>query len=147
MPTQDVVQSQHLLRGKEVSLGHIDGIEEVTATFLALSTSPDDINEKDIVVLERFSILLYYHTNGLVNIDEARKQFFSRKGRAMDAIPPTTAPLRELYAKEGIAGDVPPNLPSPEQWRWTDPDNWKLLWKTLPEASSSSRELYTELWM
>ena len=51
--------------------------EEVTATFLALSTAPDDINEKDIVVLERFSILLYDHTNGLVNIDEARKQLFS----------------------------------------------------------------------
>ena len=49
--------------------------------------------------------------------------------------------LRELYAKEGIAGDVSQNLPSPEQWGWTDPDNWKPLWTTLPEASSSSREL------
>ena len=26
-----------------------------------------------------------------------------------------------------------------EQWGWTDPDNWKPLWTTLLEASSSSR--------
>ena len=40
-------------------------------------------------MLERFSIQLYDRTSGLVNIDETRKQLFSRKGRAMNAIPPT----------------------------------------------------------
>ena len=106
-------------RGKKSAWDTWMAYEEVTATFLALSTAPDDINEKDIVVLERFSILLYDRTSGLVNIGEARKQLFSRKGRAMDAIPPTRAALvqcRELYAKEDIAGDVSQNLPSPEQW-------------------------------
>ena len=57
-------------------------------------------------MLERFSIQLYDRTSGLVNTDETRKQLFSRKGRAMNAIPPTSTSniLRELYDKEGIAG-------------------------------------------
>jgi len=37
-----------------VSLGQMDSIYE-DATFLALLTAPDDMNEKDIVVLEIFN--------------------------------------------------------------------------------------------
>ena len=87
---QDVIVSVFATRGKKSAWNTWMAYEQVTATFLALSTASDDINEKDIVVL---SILLYECTNGLVYIDEARKQLFSKKGRAMDAIPPTRAAL------------------------------------------------------
>ena len=41
----------------------------------------------------------------------------------------------------GKAHQVSLDLPSPADWRWTEPNNWKPLWTTLPEASISSREL------
>jgi len=55
--------------------------EEVTSTFLALSTAPNDISENNIVVLERFTILLYNCTNNLISIDDARKQLFYKKAK------------------------------------------------------------------
>jgi len=136
-------------RGKKSAWDTWLAYEEVTTTFLDLSTAPNDISEGDIVVLERFSILLYDRTSSLINIDEARKQLFSKKGRAMDAIPPTRAALvqhikRAIYQGGHCWGkmlEVSQNLPSPGQWGWTDSSNWKPLWTTLPEASSSSREL------
>jgi len=70
--------------------------EEVTATFLALSTAPNDKSEDDIVVLERFSKLLYDYTSSLINIDEARKQLFSKKAQAMDDIPPRAALVQHI---------------------------------------------------
>jgi len=32
-------------------------------------------------------------------------------------------------------------LPGHANWWWVDPNNWKILWTTLPEASVLSREL------
>jgi len=67
--------------------------EDVTSTFLTLFTAPNDISEDNIVALERFTILLYDRTSYLISIDEARKQLFCKKGRTIDAIPPTRAAL------------------------------------------------------
>ena len=39
----------------------------------------------------------------------------------------------------GKALKVSLNLPSPQNWRWTDPHNWMPLWTILPEAGTSSR--------
>ena len=46
-----------------------------------------------MATLERFTILLYDRTSSLVNVDEAQKQLFTKKGRAMDAIPYTRVAL------------------------------------------------------
>ena len=60
--------------------------DEVTATFHALSTGPVKVNEEK-ATLERFTILLYGRTSSMVNIDDARQELFTKKGRPMDAIP------------------------------------------------------------
>lgn len=67
--------------------------DDVTPTFLSLSTGPSLIKDEDTTVLERFTILLYNRTSTIVNIDEARCELFTKKGRAMDALPPTKAAL------------------------------------------------------
>ena len=61
----------------------------------------------------------------------------------MDVIPPTRGALIRLYAKVGITGGRHSKflLIFPLDWGWTDSNNWKPLWITLPEASISSREL------
>ena len=120
--------------------------DEVTTIFLALSAGPDQVADEDVAVFERFAILLYDRTSDLVSIDQARKHLFTKKGRAMDAIPPTRAAhiKRAVYQGGhcwGKAVQVSLDLPSPGDWGWTDPNSWKPLWTTLPEASTSSREL------
>ena len=67
----------------------------------------------------------------------------------MEAIPPTRGVLvqqikRAVYTGGHCWGNmlkVVMDLPSPGDWGWIDPQNWKPLWSTLPEASTSSRQL------
>ena len=102
-----------------------------------------------MATLERFTILLYDHTSSLVNVDEARKQLFTNKGRAMGAIPPTRAALVQHIKMAvhqgghcwGKALQAFPDNPTQENLGWTDHCNWKPLWTTLPEAATSTREL------
>lgn len=123
--------------------------DDVTPAFLSLSTGPSLIRDEDTAVLERFTILLYNRTSTIVNIDEARRELFTKKGRAMDALPPTKAALvqhirRAVYQGGHCWGKmlhVRLDLPTPGNWGWVDPNNWKPFWTTLPEASVSSREL------
>ena len=67
--------------------------DEITATFLALSAGPSNITDEEVARLERFTILLYDRTSHLTSIDEARKHLFTKKGRTMDALPPSRAAL------------------------------------------------------
>lgn len=121
----------------------------MTPRFLALSTGPAQITDEDVAVLERFTIPLYDRTSCMMNIDEARQQLFTTKGRAMDAIPPTRATLvqhieRTVYQGGHCWGkmfQVVVDMPSPGDWGWVDPQNWKPMWTTPPEASTASREL------
>ena len=102
-----------------------------------------------MTMLERVTILLHDQTSDRTNIDEAGKKLFTKKWRAMDAIPPTRGALvqhikREVYQGGhcwGQATAVAQKLTSPNEWGWAEPPNWKQLWTTLPEASTSSREL------
>ena len=83
------------------------------------------------------------------NIDEVRHHLFTKRGMSMESLPPTKAALvqhanRAVYQAGHIWGqafNATPALPSPGDWGWTDPPEWKPLWTTLPEASVSSREL------
>uniref|UniRef100_A0A1X7T7W9 Tesmin/TSO1-like CXC domain-containing protein n=1 Tax=Amphimedon queenslandica TaxID=400682 RepID=A0A1X7T7W9_AMPQE len=136
-------------RGKKSAWDTWKVYDKVTETFIALSTGPAQISDGDLEVLERFTILLYDRTSKAICINEARKHLFSKKGRSMDAIPPTKAALiqhirRAVYQGGHCWGKVyqaAMNLPSPENWGWTDTNDWKPLWTTLPEAGASSREL------
>ena len=141
--------SSFATRGKKSAWDTWRAFEEVTTTFLAFSTGPGQVSNEDVAVLERFTILLHDRTSDLMSIDETRKYLFTKKGRAMNAIPPTRAALvqhirRAVYQGGhcwGKALHVSLNLPSQEDWERTDSNDWKPLWTTLPEAGRSSREL------
>ncbi len=82
-------------KGKKTAWDTGRAFNEVTTTFLALSTGPALVTDCDVTVLERFTILLYDRTSSMVNIDQARQHLFTKKGRAMDALPPTKAALMQ----------------------------------------------------
>ena len=130
---------------EEDSLGHLEGFEEVTPIFLALSTGPTEVTCDHVALIERFTILLYNHTSSKVNIDEACQKLFTMKSRAMDAIPPTRAALlqhikRAVYqgghcwgkTLQGTIGMPPPGDSAHKTGDYVD---------HLPEASTASREL------
>lgn len=136
-------------KGKKTAWTTWMNYEDVTPTFLSLSAGPAQLKDEDVAVLERFTIILYDRTSTIVEINEARRELFTKKGRAMDALPPTKAALvqhikRAVYQGGhcwGKALQVHLDMPTPGDWGWTDPSNWKPMWTTLPEASVSAREL------
>ena len=106
--------------------------DDVTSTFLSLSTGPSLIKDVDTTVLERFTILLYNCTSTIVNIDEAHHELFTKKGRVMDALPPTKAALvqhirRAVYQSGHCMLHVCLDMPTPENWGWVNSNNWKPL--------------------
>ena len=121
-------------RGKKTAWDTWKVFEEVTPTFLALSTGPTEVTCDHVALIERFTILLYNHTSSKVIIDEARQELFTMKGRAMDAIPPTRAALlqhtcikRAVYQGGHCCGKMLQatiGMPPPGEWGWVNSQNW-----------------------
>ncbi|WAR07367.1 LOW QUALITY PROTEIN: hypothetical protein MAR_017325, partial [Mya arenaria] len=99
----------------------------------------------------RFVILVYDRTSQLKDVNEVRKDLFTRKGRfKYDSLPPTKAAFTE-HAKRATyqGGHVwgqsirsQMKLPDPAAWGWTKTnDGWEPYWTPLPEASKGCREL------
>ncbi len=111
-------------KGKKTAWTTWINYEDITPTFLALSAGPAHIKDEDVAMLERFTILLYNRTSTIVKIDEARQELFTKKGRAMDALPPTKAALvqhikRAVYQGGHCWGktlQVCLDMPTPRNW-------------------------------
>ena len=60
--------------------------------------------------LEHFVVLMYDRTTMCTQVNDARKALFTKKGRSMDAIPPTAAALvhtpREWHIRLDMYGTV-----------------------------------------
>ena len=68
-------------------------VEDLTPALLLVTSDPSKISDGVVAAIERFTFLLYDRTSNSKSIDEARLDMFTKKGRAMDAIPPTKAAL------------------------------------------------------
>jgi len=123
---------------------------DVTRTFCALATTPQFVSEW-MELLERYVVLLYDRTSSQTLVNQARKDLFTLKGRAIDGLPPTKASLIEHTKRAayqtghcwGQAMVAAPELPSPGDWGWKRKERggWEVIWTTLPEAAKACREL------
>ena len=52
------------------------------------------ISESAMAALERFVVLLYDRTSGILNVNESRKYLFTQKGR-LENLSPTLAALKQ----------------------------------------------------
>ena len=126
--------------------------DEVMEAFRCLSTTPLMSALTDaFLVLERYTVFLYDRTSPCKTVNDAREDFFTRKGRDIDHIPPTGDALCQ-HAKRAafLAGrfwgkclEVSPQLPSPSEWGWVreSTQGWEPLWTTIPQVSESYQEL------
>ncbi|CAB4019733.1 Hypothetical predicted protein, partial [Paramuricea clavata] len=71
-------------RGKKTAWDVWGIFPELTPVLSALKTSPEDITEESMAVLERFVVLLYDRTSSLAKVNEARQQLFSKRSRELD---------------------------------------------------------------
>jgi len=139
-------------RGKKTAWDTWTTYGDVTPSFCALGDMPDShVIDEWMQPLERFVVLLYDRTSTEEGVNQARKQLFSKKGRAIDGLPPTQAALiqhtkRAAYQAGHCWAQMmthAPQLPSPSEWGWNRKPGggWSITWTTLPEASESCREL------
>ncbi len=131
MHTPDVRVHVFAERGKKTC---VDGIWWCNCNVLGIvhwSRTLSYEEHEDVAVLESFTILLYDRTSNLTGIDEAQLELFPNKGWKMETIPPNKATLvqhikRAVYQEGhcwGNATKAAPEVPSPENWGWTEPSN------------------------
>lgn len=122
----------------------------MTDVFLRLSTPPCHLISADRAVLERFVVLLYDKASNCLDMNSARRYLFTKKGRQIESIPPTSEALLQQIERAvlqgsyiwGQAENPTPALPSPAEWGWKFSDGkWEPLWSNNPEASRVCREL------
>lgn len=137
-------------RGKKTAWDVWMTFDAVTQAFCALATTPNSVDSL-LEILERYVVLLYDRTSSQTEVNQARKELFTLKGRAIDGLPPTRAALiehtkRAAYQAGHCWGQMMlanPELPSPEDWGWRrkETGGWEIHWTTLPEAAKACREL------
>ena len=76
-------------KGKKTAWETWKGYDMATEAFVSLSKAPKQIPKEVISIVEHFTILFYDCSGSQVNIDQARLELFTKKGRGMEQIPPT----------------------------------------------------------
>ena len=72
---------------------------ELTSSFLTSARSPSLISEKARIDIQHFFILMYDRASTKTDVNEARKQLFTQKGRPVDAIPFSKVALLEQLTR------------------------------------------------
>ena len=132
-------------KGKKTAWESWNGYEALTQVLSDIMVSPNELSDEQIAVIERFIILTYCRTSETTDINTARRELFVARNQSMDNIPPTKDALiqhikRATYQGAHIWGntlELEPDLPSPSEWGWQNPECWQPLWTTQDEASVS----------
>ena len=83
-------------KGKRTAWNTWNTYGDITPAFGALVARPSPQSiEEWLGPLERFVVLLYDHISSQECVNEARKQLFTQKGRAIDSLPPKQAALNQ----------------------------------------------------
>ena len=61
----------------------------IVCRFRLSDKTTREITDDDFQNLERYVILLYDRSSTLENVNECRKELFTKKGRSIDNLPPT----------------------------------------------------------
>ena len=73
----DIVSS-FATRGKKLVWQTWNAFDDVTATFCTVGDVPRDIDDEDMAMLERITVLLYDRTSDMDNIDKVRQHLFTK---------------------------------------------------------------------
>ena len=136
--------------GKKTAWAAWTGSPDISVVFKALSSATQIISDSQFQEIQKFTVKMYDKTCQAVFVNDARKELFAKKGRAIDRIPPTSSALlqhtkRAAYQAGHVWASSLDNhaqLPSPLDWGWETADTGiKPIWTDIPEASKSCQEL------
>lgn len=136
-------------KGKKTAWDVWNVFPEVTDIFVELSSVPQEVSDDNLLLIERFFVLLYDRTSTVMKVNSMRQHLFSKRARTLEHIPPTEAALRQhtlraAYQAGHIWGQTlakQPVIPSPEGWGWKREGDWKPIWTTLNQAQDICYEL------
>ena len=138
-------------KGKKTAWAAWQAFDEVTNAFEKVTSAPNlDTLQQVMPVLQRFVIIMYDRSSSCNDVNECRKELFAKKGRSIDAIPPTLDALFQHTKRATLQSIIwnhclspVPNLPSPHEWGWSKgpDDKWMPKWITIPQASDACKEL------
>lgn len=136
-------------KGKKTAWETWRSFPEVNSAFEEICTMPNELSEASILLIERFVVLMYDRVSEDLTVNEARKQLFTKKSRAIEHIPPTKSALLQHLKRASYQAFIwvqsltkAPDLPEPCNWGWTKiMGEWQPIWTTLPEAAASCSEL------
>lgn len=137
-------------RGKITAWSTWNVYPELTTALLELKATPEIIDEEQMKILERFTVLLYDRTSRFETVNEARQDLFSRKSRPIENIPPTREALVQHTKRAVLQGSyiwsqtllTQPVIPCPSRWGWKrDGDNWTPYWTTLNRLQDACQQL------
>ena len=132
-------------RGKKTVMDAWTRFEAVTPIFISLSSTPHEVTDEQLSVLEHFVVTLYDRTSPVHKVNQSRQYLFTKKNRTLENIPPTQSALKE-HAKRAAyqAGHVWKQslqktavLPEPANWGWRmTAEGYKPMWTVLPEVNN-----------
>ena len=138
-------------KGKKTFFQTWDIFPDVTDTFAKLSSYPFTIDDSDMMMIERFIILLYDRSSISESVDSTRKKLFMQKNTQFDSLPPTGAALKYQILRAAYQAGIvwgqsleqKPVIHSPEQWGWqkNSEQNWDIYWTHLSAICDSCAEL------
>jgi hypothetical protein len=122
----------------------------VTEAFQSLMDQSACMNDNIVENTERFVIIMYNRTCTATNVNQARRELFTKGSRSIDHLPSTKSALIQ-HIKRAIlqasfiwwqALKPCPVIPSPTTWGWqASHTGWEPFWTDLPEASIACKEL------
>jgi hypothetical protein len=131
-------------KGKKTMMDSWMRFEAVTPIFISHSSTPHEVTDEQLAVLEHFVVTLYDRTSPVHTVNQCRQYLFTKKNRTLENIPPTQAALKE-HAKRAAfqAGHIWKQslqktaiLPEPTNWGWRmTAEGYKPMWTVLPEVN------------
>ena len=139
-------------KGKRIAWNAWKCFASITDVFYDIRHNPfQQLSEsvENFSLLEKFTIAMYDKGSTSVDINEARREMFTKKSTGIESIPPTKDALLQ-HAKRAVyqAGiwstcyQNEPIYPNPQEFGWrVEEGKYVPLWMTLPEASKACKEL------
>jgi len=136
-------------KGKKSAWSTWNSYPALTQALCNLQTAGSVIQQRDVVVVERFVVIMYDRTSDCLTLDSTRKHLFTKKSRTLDLLPPTSDAFLQHVIRAVHQAlcwlqslEKQPTAYDPSHWGWTrQADRWTPLWMTLPQLSQSCRQL------
>ena len=91
-------------KGKKTAWNVWNVYQALTYVLCRLMLMPEKVEDNCMEVIEMFVVLLYDRTSAIVEVNQARKDLFSKKARNLENIPPTRAALEQHTMRAAFQG-------------------------------------------